>query len=299
MFIYKITNIVNGKVYIGKTETSVSRRWKRHLRAVKNRINRYLYDAINHYGIDKFIIETIDETETKEELNLLEKHYIAEYKSNDGKYGYNMTSGGDGGSMPIKCIEKAKITRLKNNNGVWQTSAAKEKQKDGMIEYYLEHPTKAPMSEEQKIKLSVALKSKWETDPEYKNAVISRNRINVKTGSNHHFFGKHHTKEAREKISLAGKGRPTSAKQKRIATERWVGEYNPNFKEVDINTIIKSLLDNISLQCIANNVNMTLQGLIYKIKTLLRIKNIKEMRDLIKNDKFLDYLHDIGIEYIS
>ena len=62
-FIYKITNDVNEKVYIGKTLRSVEKRWKEHIQDSKREHteNRPLYRAMNKYGIDNFHIETIEE----------------------------------------------------------------------------------------------------------------------------------------------------------------------------------------------------------------------------------------------
>ena len=55
--IYKITNIANGKFYIGKAK-DVDRRWKEHLRNVGKK-RHPLYDGILHYGVDNFKVEII------------------------------------------------------------------------------------------------------------------------------------------------------------------------------------------------------------------------------------------------
>lgn len=92
-YIYKITNNINQKVYIGKTYLSVEKRWKEHCRdSRKERCEkRPLYSAMNKYGIENFSIETIEETNEPEER---EKYWIEYYGS--FKYGYNATTGGDG-----------------------------------------------------------------------------------------------------------------------------------------------------------------------------------------------------------
>lgn len=53
-YIYKITNKINGKVYIGKTTKTVQERWKEHLRESRTERseNRPLYRAIRKYGVD-------------------------------------------------------------------------------------------------------------------------------------------------------------------------------------------------------------------------------------------------------
>lgn len=95
-FIYKITNDVNGKIYIGKTLHNVDKRWKEHINDSKREHteNRPLYRAMNKYGIDNFHIETIEEC-SDELVEEREVFWIKEYNS-FGKNGYNATIGGDG-----------------------------------------------------------------------------------------------------------------------------------------------------------------------------------------------------------
>lgn len=92
-YIYKITNDINNKVYIGKTRGSINKRWEGHLRDYKKKRceKRPLYDAMNKYGVEHFRIELIEETINPEER---EKYWIAYYDS--FKSGYNATMGGDG-----------------------------------------------------------------------------------------------------------------------------------------------------------------------------------------------------------
>lgn len=58
-YIYKITNQINGKIYIGKTLKDISSRWREHCKAAKKVCceKRPLYMAINKYGIENFKIE--------------------------------------------------------------------------------------------------------------------------------------------------------------------------------------------------------------------------------------------------
>ena len=94
-YIYKITNQINDKVYIGKTLKTVEERWKEHSKDYKRREyeKRPLYSAINKYGIENFSIEQIEEC-SHEVVNEREKYWIEKYGS--FKYGYNATLGGDG-----------------------------------------------------------------------------------------------------------------------------------------------------------------------------------------------------------
>lgn len=95
-FIYKITNKVNGKIYIGKTCRNIAIRWREHCSKSNQQDKYYLHNAIHKYGKDNFIIEVIDSTEDENIINDLEKKWIKYYNSQDRKYGYNLTEGGDG-----------------------------------------------------------------------------------------------------------------------------------------------------------------------------------------------------------
>lgn len=93
-YIYKITNTVNQKVYIGKTMHSINKRWKEHCRDYKKeKLQRPIYVAMRKYGIENFQIEQLEEV-PNEKLNEREKFWIEYYSS--FKNGYNATLGGDG-----------------------------------------------------------------------------------------------------------------------------------------------------------------------------------------------------------
>lgn len=93
--IYKITNLINGKVYIGQSQ-DIYRRWKEHKYARNKRDCSALYGAFNKYGFENFSFEII-ECCPLELLNEREIYYISLYHSyiDDKKSnGYNMTKGG-------------------------------------------------------------------------------------------------------------------------------------------------------------------------------------------------------------
>lgn len=92
-YIYQITNDINGKIYIGKTEFSIEKRFKEHcVDAFKDRNEkRPLYAAMRKYGVEHFHIELIEETDNSEEREVF---WIENKRS--FKNGYNATIGGDG-----------------------------------------------------------------------------------------------------------------------------------------------------------------------------------------------------------
>lgn len=94
-YIYKITNKINNKVYVGKTLKTIEERWKEHTHDYLKRQNekRPLYSAMKKYGIENFYIEQLEET-SEELVNEREVYWIETLGS--FKYGYNATIGGDG-----------------------------------------------------------------------------------------------------------------------------------------------------------------------------------------------------------
>lgn len=92
-YIYQITNDINGKIYVGKTEFSIEKRFKEHCADAFRERNekRPLYSAMRKYGIEHFHIELIEETDDPEER---EVYWIEQKRS--FKNGYNATLGGDG-----------------------------------------------------------------------------------------------------------------------------------------------------------------------------------------------------------
>lgn len=92
-YIYKITNDVNNKLYIGKTDFSIEKRFQEHCNDAFRQKNekRPLYSAMRKYGIEHFKIELIEQTSNPEER---EKYWIDFYDTYSK--GYNATKGGDG-----------------------------------------------------------------------------------------------------------------------------------------------------------------------------------------------------------
>lgn len=99
MIVYKITNKINGKVYIGQTLTTLEKRFYNHLSECKrSRKEKCLITkAIIEFGADNFIIENIYEASSVGDLNKKESEYILKYNSNNPDFGYNQNTGGKEG----------------------------------------------------------------------------------------------------------------------------------------------------------------------------------------------------------
>lgn len=109
-YIYKITNLKNNKIYIGKTTQSIEKRFKEHL----NEAARYkhcvdsgkkfnyesrLYAAMYKYGTENFQIDLLSELSDDIDINQKEKDFIDEYNTLNPAIGYNISPGGLGGPL--------------------------------------------------------------------------------------------------------------------------------------------------------------------------------------------------------
>ena len=94
--IYKITNKINGKSYIGQS-IDIDRRIKEHIRGLNKGYghNPYFQYAWDKYGENNFEISILEEIDNVNYLDEKEIYYISKYKSNDRNYGYNITAGGN------------------------------------------------------------------------------------------------------------------------------------------------------------------------------------------------------------
>lgn len=108
MVIYKITNKINGKVYIGQTIQNLPRRWAEHIYK-SGKINKPLYNSIKKYGKESFIIKEIDGANSLSELNYKEWLLIHQHNSLDRKSGYNLKEGGNNKTYSI--ASKSKMSK--------------------------------------------------------------------------------------------------------------------------------------------------------------------------------------------
>ena len=89
--IYKITNKINGKFYIGQTTRKLEYRWREHCHDALNGSQTYFHAAIKKYGKENFILEIIDENVDNSKILEVESKYIEELGSNKKEIGYNTT----------------------------------------------------------------------------------------------------------------------------------------------------------------------------------------------------------------
>ena len=214
--IYKITNLLNHKCYIGQTVNVKKRindynKWRTHCKGIPK-----LYNAFCKYGIDGFKFELIERATNKEHLDLLEDKYIIQFNTINN--GYNCKGGGANGKhsdeTKLKMSENLKqqykngrippLTGKHHSNETRSkmSKIGKQRFKEGWV-----HPLKGKhLSNETKAKLSKSIKLRYSTD------LI------------HPFKGKHHSKTTKLKMSKCAIGRrhtpATIEKLRKIAINR-------------------------------------------------------------------------------
>lgn len=303
MYIYKITNLINNKIYIGKTTTSIQTRFKAHIKCAENKVNRHLYDAMNCYGYDNFQIELIEQISFIENINEKEKFWIKKLDCISPK-GYNMTTGGDGGYTLGKWKEKDRKKlyeqQAKTRTGLKRTSEQKENISKAAIKREANKTEKQKLKIAKKIsktrkrlKLSFPEKTKWK-----------KGQIGTRLGISH-------TNETKQKLSVARKGKKYEdimseecvKKLKQKQSNNWKCENNPNYisfsKDQKLNL----------LYYLKDNTNTLLKDLIIisnteskgsKISSFLKecgIKNLQKFRTFTNEEqqiimtKAIDYVN--------
>lgn len=152
MYIYKTTNNINNKIYIGQTSKPTDSNYLGS--------GHILLKAISKYGSKNFTREIIEECNSKEQMNEREKYWISYYSSNTRDIGYNISVGGTGGNLGEEVNKRISEGLIRSgaskgnqhrkgkapyNKGVPMTEAQKEKMRK-------------PKSEEHKLALSKARK---------------------------------------------------------------------------------------------------------------------------------------------
>lgn len=146
--IYKITNLMNQKIYVGQTTKTIEERWTSH-KEYARKGTTYLSRAIQKYGQDNFQMETLEVCEDHL-LNEREQHWVAHLKSNDKTIGYNMSCGGDNGNNTKSPEVRKKISDA------------------------LKGKTRLPLTEERKYKISLANTGKRRTPEQCEKIKNSR-----------------------------------------------------------------------------------------------------------------------------
>lgn len=188
-YIYKTTNLVNGKIYIGQKHSE--KFMKSYLGS-----GRRFKDAVKHYGKNNFKVELLEEIQLKDEMDEREIYWISFYKSTDKNVGYNISNGGN-------------VNRAMSG----EHNPFYDKTHDDEVKQHLSQVHKGrhrkPCTEETKRKISEALKGRVVSE-----SVRDKLRENAKNNSNYGMRGKTVSNETKLKLSLSKKNKPSKARGK-------------------------------------------------------------------------------------
>ena len=214
MIIYKITNKINGKVYIGQTVRSLRDRWYGHCNAPTNTA---IHHAIVKYRKENFTIEQIDSAKTREELDQKEIYWIQFYDCL-APNGYNVTKGGVHYEITEKTREKHRQCKGENHPmyGKHLSNSHKEKLRLAFLgeknHFYGKKHSNA--TKERLRLINLGKKHSPET--------IEKMKIS-NAGERNGFYGRKHSSESKRKMSeyhksLTGENNPKNKPIKCIET---------------------------------------------------------------------------------
>lgn len=240
MYIYKVTNNITGKSYIGKTEKSVTKRINKHKLDAMNNIypNNLFHRAIRKYGIESFKCDILKEYDSKILLDAMETAMIVFHKTHMYEGGYNMTWGGDGGDTF----------------------------------------TGNPNNEERRKKISIANKGKKRTEEQNKRQSLNRTgekHAKFSLEARKHLstirMGRKFSDESREKISNAHRGK--------ILTEE-IKDRISNSKKKYTNEIVNEMrklreVEKLSFREIGRKLNIPFPSVVFCLKN----RNLNELQN--------------------
>ena len=187
MLIYKVTNKINGKIYVGQTVGDLNRRRSAHLSSVKtDKYDIYFYKAIKKYGKENFDWVILEKCNTIKELNEKEEYWIKELNTT-APDGYNLKSGGNNSTHHKESIKKMK--KVKEGKYIGEKNP-----------FYGKKHTDESIKKMKENRLD----TKGENNPMYgkKHTKKSLKKMKeLKIGENNPFYGKFHTEETLKKMS--------------------------------------------------------------------------------------------------
>lgn len=232
-YVYKITNTVEGKSYIGATiNAPEKRRIREHLSGQGNRL---IADAVKKYGKDTFTYEVLEANVGDERLPELELAYIEKFNTY-APHGYNLTHDGTGHGIPSENTRRKLSEINKGENHPFFGKKHSEKSRRKISEAHKGEKNAnfgKPVSETQKRKISEANRGRKRSDA-HKRRISEANSgrkfseshkrkiSEANKGENHHYFGKKLSPKHRRKISAAQKGKkcePFTEEHKRKISE--------------------------------------------------------------------------------
>lgn len=128
-YIYKITNKINGKIYVGKRKAPEG---KQPLEDSYMGSGIRLFEAYNKYGKENFSKDILEEGFPEEYSNEKERFWIAQLNSTDPEIGYNLTFGGDGGNLTALLTEDQRQEWIRKSHSHKVSEETKKKRSESM-----------------------------------------------------------------------------------------------------------------------------------------------------------------------
>lgn len=213
MIIYRATNTVNNKVYIGQTINTLEYRKTRHCKGAFNNTQERcsaFWKALCKYGIENFEWSVIAEATTQEELNALEIRFIAEFNCISPN-GYNLQAGGHSGlhhessKRKISEAHKGKVVSIETRQKI--SDAHKGKKLSEEHKKKISDGNRGKIIPEETLKKMRTAQSK-ENNPMWGRVLTDEHKQKLSealTGSKNPFYGRKHSEETKRKISEAQK----------------------------------------------------------------------------------------------
>lgn len=153
-YLYRITNQINGKIYIGQTNNP-DYRWYQHCSYARGtKFKQYIHRAMAKYGVDNFCFEIIATCTNQENTNETESILIKQYDSRTNEFGYNLMIGGSYGGHSEETKEKirqATIKQIATQGHPAQGRIVTEEEKELHRKVRLENPIEYTLELRQKM----------------------------------------------------------------------------------------------------------------------------------------------------
>jgi len=232
--IYKVTNTVNGHIYIGQTKTALYKRWSKHCSDARAGAGWILAAAIRKHGREAFTVDVVEECPDKDALNAAEIAWILKLQPT-----YNSCGGGGGLGSPSLEV-RAKISA---------TTKGRKRSEQTRLRMSIAQRNKV-ISEEERLRRSESMLGnnfgtyKKPATQEARNILAERNRARrihpIRTDLLE-LYAAHGATTRNEKMALAAKHGFASGKRK-----RHVGKLNPMYGKAKPEEIKQILSEKMS-----------------------------------------------------
>lgn len=218
-YIYKTTNLCNGKIYIGQKKST------KFLGESYLGSGVAFLQAVKKYGKDSFSVELIEECESAVKLNEREIHWIAEYNATDPAIGYNISTGGG-----ITCLPGEKNPFYHKHH----TEETRQKMRDAH-----KHRIYRPHTDEEKLHISQALKGRECT---WKDKLSK----NAQQNPNYGMKGKKLSEATKQKLAEKAKERCSSAEfRNKLSSSTKSAWQDPEYRRIHAEGVRRAMTGNV------------------------------------------------------